>query len=219
MNRLRRYIKNRPRLQSLASKMRDRYDYAKWVVFGRPAPPPHSVKRKLVLKYAGAHQLRTFVETGTYKGQMVDAVHPHFDTVYSIELSDSLFTAARERFKNHKNVQLLHGDSGAQLRELLSHIDEPCLFWLDAHYSGDETALGDTETPILAELECIFDRCCPKDVVLIDDARCFNGTHTYPTMEALRAFVERKTSRSELHVNHDVVAIEPSLSSRSRPGS
>jgi hypothetical protein len=46
---------------------------------------------------------------------------------------------------------------------------------LDGRYSEGCTARGETNTPILQELEAIF-AFCPIWVVLIDDARHFDGT-------------------------------------------
>ena len=39
--------------------------------------------------------------------------------------------------------------------ELVRQLDGPALFWLDGHYSGGDTAKGELDTPVSAELESI----------------------------------------------------------------
>ena len=53
------------------------------------------------------------------------------------------------------HVTIFQGDSATVLPKLLATIQEPCLFWLDGHYSGGITALGKSITPILDELQTI----------------------------------------------------------------
>ena len=55
-----------------------------------------------------------------------------------------------------KNVELLHGDSGTELGNVMNKINQPALFWLDGHYSAGVTAKGDKDTPIYEELVCIL---------------------------------------------------------------
>ena len=39
--------------------------------------------------------------------------------------------------------------------------------YLDAHYSGDDTAYGDEETPLLQELQVLNEQM--YDIIIIDD--------------------------------------------------
>lgn len=113
----------------------------------------------------------TFVETGTKEGWMIEMVANRFEKIYSIELDESLYQRAREHFKNEKHIKLLHGDSAIEIRKILSEINEPTLFWLDAHNSGMITA---GNSPIIRELEAIFTHPIKNHTVLIDDARHFD---------------------------------------------
>ena len=63
-----------------------------------------------------------------------------------------------------------HGDSKKILPEILQHINEPVTIYLDAHYSGDNTAYGDEETPLIHELQILKDRIY-DEIVIIDDCR------------------------------------------------
>ena len=122
-------------------------------------PPEHTVKRRVLREYATKYGLRILVETGTYKGDMVEAMRGHFDHIYSIELSDTLHRECRTRFHGIKGIHLIHGDSGVELGKLMKRIQQPALFWLDGHYSGKITARGLKDTPIREELEHIFNLC------------------------------------------------------------
>ncbi|MEM3484492.1 MAG: hypothetical protein QXI12_02575 [Candidatus Methanomethyliaceae archaeon] len=160
--------------------------YREWVRTGRPVPPPFIVKLQTVKDYAREFDLHVFVETGTFMGDMVDGVKDVFDEIYSIELSDDLYREAAKRFARARHITILHGDSGQVLKEVLPRVNQPCLFWLDAHYSGGITAKGASETPIEREIANIFGLSSPtRHVILVDDARCFNGKGDYPSLEAL----------------------------------
>jgi len=165
--------------------LRQYQDLRRWNKDGQQAPPPHLVKSETVLQYGRRYGLRCLVETGTYLGDMVAVAHRQFNAVYSIELDEELFRAAVRRFRSCKNVFLKNGDSAAVLQRLVGSIDTPCLFWLDAHYSGGVTARGLTDTPILSELRAVLSRDVEGDVLLIDDARLFGGDPNYPRLDEL----------------------------------
>jgi hypothetical protein len=142
-------------------------------------PYPHLLKQRTVQHYAAASGARVFVETGTWYGIMLQACVGHFDRLVSIELEPHFFRRAKKIFKRHSNVTLLHGDSGELLPELLATIHCPCLFWLDAHYSGGLTGKAELETPIRREIEAILSHSL-RHTILIDDANAFDGMHAYP---------------------------------------
>lgn len=150
----------------------------------REIPPPSIIKQRIVTAFGMLYGLRVLVETGTYQGDMVEAQRPYFREIYSIELSRELHDAAKKRF-DQPHIHLLQGDSGEMLGNI--HLSEPTLFWLDGHYSGGITALGDKECPIFEELAHIKNSDL-KHVVLIDDARLFTGG-AYPTVPELESFI------------------------------
>jgi hypothetical protein len=43
---------------------------------------------------------------------------------------------AKHRFRADPNIHILQGDSGEILPKIMGDISQPCLFWLDEHYSG-----------------------------------------------------------------------------------
>ncbi len=178
----------------------------RWRRVGRPVPAPHAVKRRVVRSYARRYGLHTLVETGTYLGDMVAGTAGSFRSVYSIELDSQLAEAATRRFANVPKIMILQGDSGEQIAKVLDKIDEPALFWLDAHYSEGETARGLDETPILRELAHVLDQPVGH-VLLIDDARDFTGKGGYPSIPELEAFVRARLPGWKLSVSDDIIRI------------
>lgn len=115
---------------------------------------------------------RIFIETGSCYGAGIDnAINAGFEKIYSIELSESLYRHCCMTFYNNENVVLLQGDSPKVLTEILTKIDEPVTFWLDAHYSGGETTKGDKVSPLLDELESISNHHIKTHTIIIDDLR------------------------------------------------
>jgi len=78
--------------------------------------------------YAKKFKIKTLVETGTYKGNMIIATRKTFKKIYSIELDDDLFKQAKEKFTKYKNIYLYKGESGKILPEILKVIKGRCLF-------------------------------------------------------------------------------------------
>ena len=196
-----------PLVSSIRSRWHDRKQINDWIAAGTPVPPPHLIKQRVLRSYAKWYGISVLVETGTFMGDMVEAIQRHFGRVFSIELSPELYRRAHERFATCQNVQILQGDSTAVLPKVLEQIREPALFWLDGHYSEGITALGERETPILAELDHILRHSVKEHVILIDDARCFNGTHDYPTLSELKRFVEERRPNARFEVETDIVRI------------
>jgi len=181
----------------------------KWYINGKSIPPPHMYKQMVIHHYRRKNGCKIFVETGTYLGDMIEAQLNYFSKIYSVELSYELFEKAKERFKHYDNIKILQGDSGKVLHNIIDEINLPTLFWLDGHYSAGFTAKGDKNSPIKEELNCILDKCKSDYVLLIDDARCFNGKNDYPTIETLKSLIDNKQKRFRLIVKNDIIRIIP----------
>jgi hypothetical protein len=182
-----------------------------WISKGSPVPPPPLYKQLLVREYGKAYKIKILVETGTFLGEMILACHDNFDRIYSIELDKSLFVNATENFRSMGHIKILQGDSSVELPGVLSKIMLPALFWLDGHYSGGFTAKGKTNTPILKELTHIIRHPVKNHVILIDDARCFNGTEDYPSIEELKEMIDNNLPQSVFEVRNDIIRITPDL--------
>src|SRR5258705_12406761 len=84
-----------------------------------------------------------FVETGTYLGHTTAIAAHLFKMVHTIELSPEIFETTRAKFRNIKTIEFIQGDSAVELRRLAELIDRPAVFFLDSHFAGGKTALGE----------------------------------------------------------------------------
>ncbi len=127
-----------------------------------------NTNREVFVKYPNKY----FVETGSFYGEGIQAaLDAGFPNIHSIELSPLYFQRVQMRFAYHKNITLHQGDSAKKLGEVIKTIQEPITFWLDGHYSMEDTAKGETMTPLLAELEQIKQHPIKTHTILIDDMR------------------------------------------------
>lgn len=170
-------------------------------------PPPPQYKQHIVREYARMYGLHTLIETGTYLGEMVEAVKEDFSRIISIELAPTLYERAVKKFLAFPHIKILFGDSSKLLPAIIREIKEPCLFWLDAHCSGGITTRGEKVTPILEELNTILGRRQCGDVLLIDDARGFTGFNDYPTVEEVIDLVHQYDSSYRTEVINDIIRI------------
>ena len=125
-----------------------------------------------------------------------------FDKLYTIELGEEICKVASNRYKlftehsgdfskfnfhtNEKDesfsgseyyfdnkLKLICGDSSEVLKDVLSELDEPACFWLDAHAGASKYARGDKDVPLLKELEAISNHHIKNHIIAIDDAHMF----------------------------------------------
>lgn len=118
------------------------------------------------------------------------------------------YLKAKLKYKNHHHVTLIRGDSGKELKQVIDKITEPCLFWLDGHYTDTTTAHGDTETPILQELHHILNRDLISNVIIIDDAHEFSSNKNYPSIEKLREYVRSYKPSARFHRRENMIIVE-----------
>jgi len=194
--------------KALRQSMQRWQEVRQWIKNGKPVPPPHAVKQAYIASAAEKYGVRTLVETGTYRGDMIAAMLRRFDRIISVELDDTLHQRARQRFAKERHVELIHGDSGEAMPGIIKSLTGSALFWLDGHYSGPGTAMHDSHTPINKELACIIQPDAPAHVVLIDDARDF-GTTDYPTIEQVVELVYSLRPDYKVLVEADIIHILP----------
>ena len=179
--------------------------------------PSYEEKRAIILEYKKKFSTNILVETGTFLGDTVEQFKNDFEKIISFELSDELAANAQKRFENYSHIKIVQGDSGKLLLDQLKEIDNPCLFWLDGHYSseffmGDQyiiTAKGDKNTPIVEELKKILSHPVKQHVILIDDARCFTGNDDYPTIDELKKIISEYRNDMSIVVKRDIIRITP----------
>ena len=125
-----------------------------------------------------------------------------FEKLYTIELGEEICKVASKRYKlfteyngdlskfnfhtNEKDesfsgseyyfdnkLKLICGDSSTVLEVILSELDEPACFWLDAHAGASKYARGDCDVPLLKELAAIQNHHIKNHIIAIDDAHMF----------------------------------------------
>jgi hypothetical protein len=119
---------------------------------------------------------KVFVETGTHYGNTVINMSKSFNEIHTIELSESFYLRAKNKFINDKNINLYLGDSSQVLPEIIKKIHNRTIFFLDGHYSSGDTAQGDKDCPLIEELKSIYDYFLYESIIIIDDFRLF-GTN------------------------------------------
>jgi len=152
--------------------------------------PEWSLKAEFISMLKQEFNADNFVETGTLSGGTTNKARLIFDSVYTVELGKKLYQAACDRFKNDKNVHVYYGDSGSVLTKILPNVTGKIIFWLDAHASGGDTAMGSSYSPVIEELQAIKISKIADAVILIDDLRDFYE-QTWPHIsQAIKAFLE-----------------------------
>lgn len=130
-----------------------------------------------------------------------------FASVVTVELADHYFEAAYARLSGLPNLALEHGSSPAVLSKLEP---APTLYWLDAHWSGLDTAGADNPCPVLDEIMAI--RPHPADCLLIDDARLFAATREperWPTLVQVIDGLREARPTAHVTVLHDLIVCVP----------
>jgi hypothetical protein len=154
-----------------------------------------------------------FIETGTYRGDTAAWAARHFSRVTTIELSPTYHAAAQARFGPQPNVRALAGDSVVVLRTVVPNLTSPAIFWLDAHWSGLDTAGHETECPVLAEI-ALINTSSLGHVILVDDARLFcappprpHRAEQWPGLAAIVAALSQEGRRHVVLLEDAFVAV------------
>lgn len=156
------------------------------IAFTSHKDPYGSLEQSLLQQLIKNFDTTIFVETGTYNGNTTAKAAPFFKTIHTVELYPPLAKQAKQRFANQRNITVHQGSSPEVFAKLLPTLKDQgrILFFLDAHYSGQGTAMdkeGPTEangiTAIRKEIAGIKQSGITDCVILIDDIRGF-GTVT-----------------------------------------
>ena len=183
--------------------------YFKWNMKGMPIPPHGIFKWKVLKRESLKYKTEVFIETGTAGADTVLHLEKYFKKLYTIELDPTLYHQAKAKTGSNEKIVCLQGDSGAVIAEILKELDAPATFWLDAHYSGEGTAKGQIDTPIMNELRSILSHKIRNHVIIIDDARDFNGTNDYPTIEQVVEMIKAEAPWYEFSRDNDLMIIAP----------
>jgi len=192
-------------LQALGGHCLDLY---RLVTFDLGVPHSYSKFRQIdaVRKKTGA---RMMIETGTYLGVTARRCSHTFEKVYTIELDPALHAQASSWLSVRPNVEVILGDALEKLPTVLARDDvDDVLVFLDGHFSGGVTALGDHPEPAVLEIEVLAKYQDKIRAVIIDDFRCFGVDPGWPKKSELIASIERSLGdRFDMSVHIDQVVL------------
>jgi hypothetical protein len=164
---------------------------------------------------------KVFVETGTFHGGGIyRALANGFDKIISIEIFEPLYVKAQATFKKEieeGKVVLFLGDSGDVLGEAIATIDEPIMYWFDAHdQTMNDAGVGELKCPIIKELQKIMEvRTLAQrrlDTLMIDDMRLIENvsvgwdidmTELYKTIWQFNP--DFRLTRERGFIEHDII--------------
>ena len=92
--------------------------------------------QKEFLKLKKKYGLTCAIETGGCLGYTTMWLAENFERVKSIELNSTYYAIATNRLSNHKNVQVVMGDSAVSLHPILSDVEDDTIFFLDGHWQN-----------------------------------------------------------------------------------
>ncbi len=177
-----------------------------WDKKGCPVPPPNQLKQFVVENYQKNYGSGVLIETGTFLGDMVEAQRENFRKIISIEVADVLWNKAVNRFRRYNHISILKGDSGKILPSVTEKLNEQAIFWLDGHYDFGITSKGEKDCPILEEIDAIFKLGNDLNhIILVDDARSFNGQGDYPTIDELTRYIKKYNNSYNVIVKDDII--------------
>lgn len=183
--------------------------YPLWYLQGQPAPDNHLYKKRRIKLLAQKHECDTFVETGTFYGQMVNFARNMFGKVISVEIFPQFYRENVAQFAHDPDTHILLGDSGTCLPEAISLSSGRILFWLDGHYSGTGTGIGEKVSPIIEELRLIAKASRKNDIIIIDDRRLFTGQDGYPDLDTTVAELMMINPKYKVTFDQDCIVVEP----------
>jgi len=120
------------------------------------------VPKELVMNIRNKGDYKSFIETGTYKGETSIWASKIFDNVFTCEASRSIYD--KLNFHNYSNIKSFYGESKDFLPTALIMSS---IIYLDAHNSGGQTF---NSYPLLEEIDAINNSDL-NHTIIVDDAR------------------------------------------------
>lgn len=165
-----------------------------------------NTKREFIRQHADGR--RVLIETGTREGDTVAYLLYDFDRIHTVELDPVVQAQAHARFWDVPHVTCWGGDSRDVLPKILADLDQPAVFWLDAHYFGTAEEGRRINLPILDEVRAISTQ--PHDhLVLIDDAKVFldwpHRTAEFPTLNQITATLQAGHPAWQVCVENNII--------------
>jgi hypothetical protein len=173
------------------------------------------IPQELTLTLKTVFGIEDFIETGTFLGGTSAWAAGHFARVVTVEAAPKLHAEAQRRHGHLNNIEFILGDSREGMARVVPALARPALFWLDGHWSCEDTAGEGDECPLAAELE-ILARSPLQHFVLIDDARLFAAPPPapldptqWPTLDAVMDGLRAGDHRPYIVMVEDVIVAVP----------
>jgi hypothetical protein len=113
-----------------------------------------------------------FIETGTFEGSTIFALEPYFDKLYTIEFDEKYYNNTKQKYSGNK-INFILGDSSIVFEKILPTITDKCIFFLDGHWSGEDTGQSEKDCPLEEEIININNLFENEAIIIIDDCRLF----------------------------------------------
>ena len=107
-------------------------------------------------------------------------------------------------------VSTLHPSDLARTSRQTNRVQLATAFLARSHYSGGITGRAEVDSPVAEELEIIL-AVQERPIILIDDARVFDGSNGYLSAAALRTMIESHRPGWIVELESDIFSIFPSL--------
>jgi hypothetical protein len=128
---------------------------------------------------------------------------------------EDLFRGACKINKHLQNIEFLFGDSRVVLQAVVSTIDDPAMFWLDAHWCSMDSYGSDHRCPIIDEIKLIRSTGI-EHYIFIDDARLFaspppfpNKIEQWPTIDQICSNIQSGKEPYYIVIFEDAIAAVP----------
>jgi SAM-dependent methyltransferase len=173
-------------------------------------PPTPEAKRDYLLGLLRHRDNRVFVESGTYLGDTTAFLRPYVDRIFTVEVEPKLHSDAAARFAADPAIEVLLGDGQELIPSVVERLNEPAFIWLDGHFSGGVTGMGEQVEPALAILDTFASMELPAgSTVLVDDLRMFGcEPEPWPSLHGLINAAHRAFPHARIYTGLDSLVIE-----------
>jgi hypothetical protein len=114
-----------------------------------------------------------FLETGTFRGETMYHMEPLFKELHTIEIKREFIDKVKSAYPGNK-ITFHHGDSAVVMNDVVKTLKDDTIFFLDGHYSSQDTGRGLYDCPLIQEISSIVKSFTHSGLIIIDDVRLFN---------------------------------------------